>query len=123
MNQELIEKLRASGFPDGKKITEGQWFFVPALAELIKGVHHFSHNFRLEAVRDNPGVWAAATCWGNGHEDDWEKGSTPEEAVGRLFLRLADEYFKEEVAPPTLKIAISDEAGTKDKFGGFPPEK
>lgn len=73
---------------EGQQPNPNKDIVEPTLSELILEVYKYCHEYRLECVKDNPGVWAACTCWGNGYEDDWQRGPTPEEAVARLWLAL-----------------------------------
>lgn len=103
MNYELAKQLKDAGFPqnpnngtisllneDGttRKDNLDISAKVSTLSELILEVYKHCHEVRLEALKDNPGVWAAATCWGNGREDDWQTADTPEGALAKLWLTL-----------------------------------
>jgi len=69
----------------------GPTLYSPTLEELILEVYKFSHEVCLQSLRDVPNTWAAATCWGNGYEDDWQRGKTPVEALAKLWLTLSRE--------------------------------
>ena len=94
----LAKQLSDTGFPQnlggGQMISvsgglapfEGD-FYVPTLSELIESCWTDSHNFTLQTTNDSK-KWGACTDWGNGYDDDWEYGETPEEAVAKLWLAL-----------------------------------
>ena len=60
--------------------------YVPTLEELIEACVASSQdgNFFLFAMS---GMWGASTCW-NHKKDERGNGSTPTEAVARLWLAL-----------------------------------
>lgn len=95
MTYELAKQLKDAGFPQnedeadyGKSGFAEGYAYCPTLSELILEVYKYCHEVRLDCTKDNPGVWAACTCWGNGREDDWVTGSSPEEAVASLWFAL-----------------------------------
>ncbi len=97
MDYNLTKQLKDAGFPQPKvgchECSEGRiqyddGIYAPTLSELILEVYKYCHEVRLECVKDNPGVWASCTCWGNGHEDDWQTGNSPEESLAKLWLTL-----------------------------------
>lgn len=96
MTYELAKQLKDAGFPisEGSGVSElmkpdyEQWLYYPTLSELIEVCWKNSHNFIIQTSSTVVGEWAAATCWDNGYEDDWQFGKSPEEAVARLWLEL-----------------------------------
>lgn len=105
MNYELAKQLKEAGFPQnhgkmgeypmyvapvdepGKPTLSRDICRVPTLEELILEVYKYCHEVRLECVKDNPGIWAACTSWGD-LEDDWQRGNSPTEALAKLWLTL-----------------------------------
>jgi hypothetical protein len=107
MTYELAKQLKDAGFPQQVTVEdqtvvfsknvrlhpmsvvdgETEFAYAPTLSELISRVWEYSHQFRLDYVQVTA-KWAACTVWGNGYEDDWQEGNTPEEAVAKLWLAL-----------------------------------
>ena len=97
MKYELAKELEKAGFLQGGK---GTWMYptdaivarsvsrvyVPTLEELIEACVALSQdgNFHLYAMS---GMWGASTCWKH-KKDERGNGSTPTEAVARLWLAL-----------------------------------
>jgi hypothetical protein len=95
LSHELAKELKDAGFPQGEPeqyTSDGQWIpeaerkYIPTLSELIEACG--CKTFDLLKI-DN--TWYAADGFGS-HRDYWAthkaEGSTPEEAVARLWLAL-----------------------------------
>lgn len=82
MNQELAEQLKSAGFPDTKIVRDAivindEWF-SPSLEVLIKECGEKFH-----------GLWRMMDLWYAKSDIGQEiRGSTPEEAVAKLWLEL-----------------------------------
>lgn len=94
MNYELAKQLKDAGFPQKTKCSECgmDWYDTkPTLSELIEacGVGN-KYQFRLLAYwSENDTVWQAdLKPFNNGEKDEYGLGSTPEEAVAKLWLEL-----------------------------------
>lgn len=111
MNYELAKKIKDAGFPQNglfyfKKVRykrgwknvltacQGELYsdiengcISPTLSELIEACWKYCHEFRLDCYKHSPKEWHACTSWGDG-EDDWQIGSTPEEATAYLWVML-----------------------------------
>lgn len=91
MTYKLYRQLWEARFPNLPYFEDtdedGEITGGPTLSQLITACWRHSHQFRLDYVREKK-MWAACTCWGNGFEDDWQDGATPEEATAKLWLEL-----------------------------------
>lgn len=105
MKIELARALKDAGFPQGWKGLKGEYveysphdeesgvtqdvllyIYVPTLSELIEAC---GDRFPMLSRGDNGIDWIC--CSYNSDKDSWEeysKGSTPEEAVARLWLEF-----------------------------------
>lgn len=101
MNYELAKQLKDAGFrqtgyspfsvcqhsethPEGHMIVpECKHCYIPTLEELIEACMSSLHVFKLEETAN--GKWKAKAY---GSKLGWFKGSTPTEAVARLWLAL-----------------------------------
>lgn len=112
MNYSLAKELKDAGFPQNpymnqlcqhgdsmacrissKRNPECEWVSVPTLSELIEAcgkefgvLHQYKH-----LGKDGMGWFAAQQVMGT----LGKQGSTPEEAVARLFLALNTNYVKQ----------------------------
>ena len=93
MNYELAKELKAAGFPqqnpeygqfDRYETRNGEEVFKPTLEELIAAVFALVPDkfLDLSSRSDRDQLWSATSTWCIG------SGSTPEEAVARLWLAL-----------------------------------
>ena len=84
MNYELAKELKDAGFPMPTILGQA---YKPDLSQLMEACGNDDRGFSLSRIL---GQWTAQTP--KGEIEDWEqkvgKGSTPEEAVARLWLSL-----------------------------------
>ncbi len=85
MNYELIKKLKDAGFPQSKghncvgcDCGEAE----PTLSELIGECEEYFASLHYYTPWDEPAFWQAVSTEGQ------SMGSTPEEAMGNLYLAL-----------------------------------
>jgi hypothetical protein len=94
VNYELANELKEAGFiqtnagsrvapPDKVVVRREDFAYVPTLEELIEacGKDYFS-------LSGNPGEWIASFGAATRSQTNWIEGSTPTEAVARLWLAL-----------------------------------
>jgi hypothetical protein len=84
MNYELAKSLRDAGFPEMGGWVDGA---TPTLEELIEAIiqGHAGGNFHIRNGKYSDGVWKAEVFGSNRRIGI---GSTPTEAVARLWLAL-----------------------------------
>ncbi len=102
MTYELAKELKDAGFPQKERgdcvhnsntewgtscdcFSTGDYAYVPTLSELIEACG--SNDAFVLFRREIDGVWTASGSEGKTNDSDKE-GSTPEEAVARLWLAL-----------------------------------
>lgn len=91
MNYELEKKLKDAGFPQHQPLVNdgnGNWNYHPTLSELIEAC---GDRFHCLVYTTNGGMDCDRKFWSAGNSPkvhDWQNGSSPEEAVTRLWLAI-----------------------------------
>jgi len=124
MNYELAKQLKDAGFPqrdadwytsDGQWIPENEREYIPTLSELIEacGEHFYG---LLRGVGDG---WQAGESW-NYDFFDLNKticdGSTPEEAVAKLWLELNKKKYNCDLCKDEGAIKKTEWTGTDQSY-------